>query len=97
MAMMSNVATTMKTLINCNPFSKTSALLVNNQIISHKLSKWLKFINLFTVMILGSVKDEMCFFTISFIKNNLRNQIATHLNLVLCMYAQTNYSLDNFP
>jgi len=97
MAMMSKVAMAMKSPINCNPFSKMSTLLVNNQITFHKLSKWLKLIKLFMVMILGSVEDERCFFIIFFIKNKLRNRIATHLYLVLCMYAQTNYSLDNFP
>jgi hypothetical protein len=74
-----------------------SALLVNNQIISHKLFKWLKLIKFCMVMILGSVEVERSFFTISFIKSKLRNLIATHMDLVLCMYAQTNYSLDNFP
>jgi hypothetical protein len=32
------------------------ALLANNWIISHKLSEWLKFIELSMVMVLGSVK-----------------------------------------
>ncbi len=54
--MMSNVVITMKPPTNCNLCSKMRALLANNWIISHKLSEWLKFIELSMVMVLGSVK-----------------------------------------
>jgi hypothetical protein len=42
--------------------------LASNQIISHKLSKWLKLIELSMVMVLGNVKNEKCFLTISITK-----------------------------
>ncbi len=38
------------------------ALFASNQIISHKLFEWLKFIELFMGMVLGAVEDERCFF-----------------------------------
>jgi hypothetical protein len=42
-------------------------------------------------MVLGSVEDEWCFYTLSFTKNKLRNWF-THLDLVVHMYAQKFYS-----
>jgi hypothetical protein len=97
MTMMSNVIATMKPSINCNLYSKMWALFVNNQIISHKLFEWLKPIELFMTMVLGSVEDERCYFIFSFIKNKLRKRLSIHLNLVVHMYAQKYYFLDNFP
>jgi hypothetical protein len=46
-------------------------LFVNNQIISHKVFEWLKFIELSMAMVLRSVEDERCFFTFSFIKKQV--------------------------
>jgi hypothetical protein len=73
MTMMSNVVATMKPLINSNLCSKMWALFVNNQIISHKLFEWLKPIELFMTMVLGSMEDKRCFFTFSFTKSKLSN------------------------
>jgi hypothetical protein len=44
------------------------ALFANNQIVSHKLFEWLKFIELSMCMVLGGVEGERCFFTLSFTK-----------------------------
>jgi len=82
MTMMSNVVATMKPLIHCNIWSKMWALFVNSQIISHKLYEWLKPIELFVAMVLGSVEDERCFFTFSFTKSKLRNQLIIHLLVI---------------
>jgi hypothetical protein len=46
-------------------------------------------------MVLRGVEDKRCFFTLSFTKSKLKNQLTTHLDLVVCMYAQKNYSLKN--
>jgi hypothetical protein len=72
-------------------------LFVNNQIISHKLFEWLKPIELFMTLVLGSVEDKWCFFTFSFTKSKLKNQLIIHLNLVVYMYSQKYYFLENFP
>jgi hypothetical protein len=65
--------------------------------IFHKLSEWLKLVELSMAMVLGSVEDEQCFSTLSFTKNKLNNQLTTHLDLVMCMYTQKFCSLENFP
>jgi hypothetical protein len=46
-------------------------------------------------MVLGSVKDERTFSTITFIKSKLRNQPTTHLDFVVKMYAQEFFTLHN--
>jgi hypothetical protein len=47
-------------------------------------------------MVLGSVKDERCFFNLFFIKNKLRNWLKAHLDLVVWMYAQSFYTIETF-
>jgi hypothetical protein len=48
-------------------------------------------------MILGSVKDEHCFFMLFFLKSNLHNWLTKHLDLVVKMFASDHYILDSFP
>ncbi len=58
---------------------------------------WLKLIELFMAMVLEDNKDKRCLFVSFFIKNNLKNMFTTHLDLVVCTYAQKIYTLKNFP
>jgi hypothetical protein len=53
--------------------------------------------NVVAVMVLGNVEDEHCFSTLSFMKSKLWNQLTTHLDLVVKMFAQDHYILDTFP
>jgi len=46
---------------------------------------------------LGSVEDERTFSTFIFMKSKLRNQLTTHLDLVVKMYAQDFFTLQSFP
>jgi hypothetical protein len=48
-------------------------------------------------MILGSVENEQCFSTFQFMKSMLRNNLPTHLDLVVRMFVHEHYSLDTFP
>ncbi len=48
-------------------------------------------------MVLGSVKDEQCFSTISFMKSKLNFFLRNHVDLILKMSTQDEYSIDNFP
>ena len=49
------------------------------------------------VQVLGSVEDERTFNSLSFLKSKLRNQLTTHLDLVVHMFAQDFYTLKTFP
>jgi hypothetical protein len=73
MITMFNAIVAMKSPTNCKLCSKMWALLASNQIISHKLAEWLKFIEIFMVMVLENVEDERYFSTLSFTKSKLKN------------------------
>ncbi len=49
------------------------------------------------VMVLGNVEDKCYFSTLSFMKLKLRNQLTTHLDLVVKMFVYDHYILDAFP
>jgi hypothetical protein len=48
-------------------------------------------------MVLGSVEDERTFFTLTFMKSKLKNQLTNHFDFVVRMYAQDFFTLQNFP
>jgi hypothetical protein len=49
------------------------------------------------VQVVGNVKDECCFYMLAFMKSKLHNRLITHLPLVVWMFAQRFYILQNIP
>jgi hypothetical protein len=49
------------------------------------------------IHILGSVEHGQCFYSISFLKDKVCNHLNPHWQLVVAMYAQRFFTLDNFP
>jgi len=49
------------------------------------------------IQVLGSVEDERCFSSLTFLKNKLRNSLDTHFECVVGMYTQKIFSLETFP
>ncbi len=47
--------------------------------------------------ILGNLKDEHCFFIISFMKSKLCNQLTRHLDLIARIFTHDHYIIDSFP
>ena len=45
---------------------------------------------------IGSVEDECVFSSVSFLKTKLRNSLDPHLGVVVGMYSQNIYTLQNF-
>ena len=80
-----------------NPLTRLWRRIEANALLRHKLSEYMKVVELAVVTVLGSVEDERTFSTLSFMKNKLRNRLSTHLPLVVGMHAQDFYSLDDFP
>ena len=66
-------------------------------LLRHKLSEYLKIVELAVVVVLGSIENEHTFSTLSFMKNKLRNRLNVHLPLVVAMHAQEFYTLTDFP
>jgi hypothetical protein len=48
------------------------------------------------LQIVGSVEDESCFSMLTFMKSKLCNKLTTHLPLVVHMFAQRFFTLQNF-
>jgi hypothetical protein len=59
--------------------------------------EYMKFAKIAVVHILGSVQDECCFSSLSFLKNKLRNHLNDHLGVVVGMYSQKVFNLHTFP
>ncbi len=64
---------------------------------AQKLLEFLKVVQIAIIMVVGRVEDESIFPTINFMKSKLHNRLTTHLNLVVWMYVQNVYKLENFP
>jgi hypothetical protein len=61
------------------------------------ISEYVKLAKIGSVLVLGSVEDERCFFFLKFLKLCQRNRLGKHLLLVVRMFGQKYYSLENFP
>jgi hypothetical protein len=60
-------------------------------------SKYIKLVKIAVVQVLDVMKDERCFSPLSFMKNKLRNQLTTHLDVIIQVFAQRFYTRDSFP
>jgi hypothetical protein len=49
------------------------------------------------VQVIGLVKNEWCFSKLTFMKTKLRNQLTVHLELVIQMFGQKFFTIENFP
>ena len=62
-----------------------------------KLYEFMKVVEITHVQVLSSVEDKRTFNSFSFLKSKLRNQLTTHLDLVVDMFAQDFYTFNIFP
>jgi len=60
------------------------------------ISAYFKVAEIGMCLVLGSVEDERCFFTLKFLKSCLRNRLGKHLLVVVHMFEQKYYTLENF-
>ena len=61
------------------------------------ISEYVKLAKIGSVSIFGSVDDERCFSFLKFLKSCQRNRLGKHLPLVLRMFGQKYFFLENFP
>jgi len=47
--------------------------------------------------VIGSVEDEWSFSTFACMKNKLNNRLTKHLELVILMFNQKVFTMQNFP
>jgi len=61
------------------------------QILENKISKYIKLDEL--VQVISFVENECCFFTLTFMKTKLWNQLTKHLELVICLFNEKFFTL----
>jgi hypothetical protein len=72
-------------------------LVTISQVLSSSFLEYLKLVELAMVYIVDNVEDERHFFTLAFMDSKLQNRLTTHLPLVVHMFSQRFYILQNFP
>jgi hypothetical protein len=81
-----------------NPLTRLWQTLDANTTLVGQFPEYIKLAQLAMIYVLGSVEDERCFSFLTFLKDKLRNRLASdHLSLVMGMYAQDVFTLQNFP
>jgi len=58
--------------------------------------EYFKLADIGCCLVLGSMEDERCFSNLKFLKSCQRNRLGKHLPLVVQMFGQNYFSLDNF-
>jgi hypothetical protein len=60
--------------------------------------EYIKLAQIALVHVLGSIEDERCFSSLTFLKDKLRNwPTSDHLSVVMGIYGQHVFILKNFP
>jgi hypothetical protein len=79
-----------------NLVTKLWITISNNVLLTQRLSKYLKLVEIVVVSMLGFVEDEQTFSTLAFMKDKLRNRLGLHLDTTLYMFAQKFYTQESF-
>jgi hypothetical protein len=69
----------------------------SSTLLVHKLSEYMKVVEIAMVMVLCSMEDEWTFNNLTFMKSKLCNRLTTHLDLCVHMSTQNVYIITNFP
>jgi hypothetical protein len=80
-----------------NPLTCMWRVIHASQLLSNVFPEYLKVVEIAMVHVLGIVDDERCFKFVAFLKNKVWNRLNNHLQLVVSMYAQKFFTLQNFP
>jgi hypothetical protein len=69
---------------------------INNLLVVY-LFEYIKLVQMAIVQIIGNIKNERTFSTLTFMKSKLWNCLVGHLNIVIHMFVQKNFIKDTFP
>jgi hypothetical protein len=82
---------------NVNPLIKLWRTLSQSRHLYKLISEYFKLAEIGCCLVLGSVEDERCFSNLRFLKSCQRNRLGKHLPLVVRMFGQQYFTLENFP
>jgi hypothetical protein len=80
-----------------NPLAKLWITRSSSRILVEKIPKYIKLVEVDVVQVIGSVEDERCFPTLTFMKTKLWSKLTTHLKLVIWIFSQKFFTLQDFP
>jgi hypothetical protein len=81
---------------NLNLMIRLWCKITTNPILNHKLSKFMKLVEIVIVQVFNLVEDECTFNTISFMKNRLQKRLNIHLDLYTHSFSQWFFTLQSF-
>lgn len=96
-AMRANSPTAMQPPLVLNPLTSLWRTLDAASCLTGEFSEYFKLAEMAVVYVLGSVEDERYFSSVNFLKSKVRNNLEGHLQLVVGMFSQRIFNLENFP
>jgi len=69
----------------------------SNNNLTQNFGEFLKLAEIAMVHIIGSVEDERLFSNVGFLKSKLRNCLDDNIEVVVGMFSQRIFTLENFP
>jgi hypothetical protein len=98
LSMTSNCHAVLEPPYDVNPLTRLWRILDANRALAAQFPEYIKLAEIAMVHVLGSVEDERCFSSLTFLKDRLRNRLVSeHLGVVLGMHGQRVFTLQNFP
>jgi hypothetical protein len=82
---------------NQNLVTKLWQKLGCNSLLFSKLSEFMWLAEIVITTVLDNVEDERTFSSLKFIKNRLQNRLEGNLDIVVKVFSQGYYNLENFP
>jgi hypothetical protein len=95
--MKSNSRAAMLPPYDVNPLTKVWRVLDSNNSLTQNFGEFLKLAEMVVVHVLGSVEDERLFSSVGFLKSKLRNNLEEHIQVVVGMFSQRVFTLQDFP
>jgi hypothetical protein len=87
--MASNSLAMLEPPFDVNPVSRLWRMLDANIALAGQFPEYIKLAQIALVHVLGSVEDERCFSSLTFLKDKLRSRLASdHLSVVMGMFGQ---------
>jgi hypothetical protein len=91
-----NVVSTIEPPILMNPFTWLWIMLSTSKVLWNILLNYFKLAKIVIVQVFMSIEDEQTFSILYFIQFKLQNRFNEHLPVVVNMYFQTLFTLENF-
>ena len=82
---------------NVNLLVRLWRTLTSSRHLCKLIPKYIKLAEIGSVLVLGLVEDKRCFSSVKFLKSCQRNRLDKHLPLVVRMFGQQYFTIQNFP